>query len=134
MSFASYSPTVTIDKFQLSGGTFVSGSEQTVFQKSYPKGTYFISFSPMVTATTFTLVTCDIGEDLGGTDEYIPLQWYGTPANYYNPEYEQISLAGVYESSGENPLTIILSATSSSNWNYLNYDGSAYNLLIMRLT
>ena len=135
MSFASYKPLVSVDKFGLNGVDLTSGSEQTVYQNVLPKGTYFVSFCPMITGSgDLSLVTAEIGSDLGGVNEQMVCQWYGTPYNYYNMRYEQICMAGTYISDGILPLTVLVSCTASTNWNYINYDQSAYNLLIMRLT
>jgi len=135
MSFASsYFQTVTIDKYGLSGAGYTSGAEITVYSQILPKGNYFISFCPTITTGgTLSLIACDIGTDLGGVDEKISGSWYGTPFEYNNMSKEQITLACSYYSEGILPLEIVLLVSSTTTWNYLNYDGSARNLSIMRL-
>ena len=134
MSFASYKPTVTIEYHALSDTVLTSNVIETVFSKVLSSGTYFISFCPAVTGGNLSLVTAEIGSELGGLNQQTACQWFGTPYNYYNMEYEQICMAGTFISNGEDALTIQLSATTTTTWNYATYDGTSYNLVIMKLT
>lgn len=135
MSFASYAPTVTIDFYTLNRGNIASDEIETVFSKLLSKGTYFISFCPMVTTDgDFTSITAEIGSQLGGLEESIVCNWFGTPYNYHNMGDEQITMSGVYVSNGDDNLMINITANSSEDWNMTTNGPTAYNLGIMKLT
>jgi len=119
MSFASTKDVIDVYYDNLSQLTLQSGVLQTMFNQVLPKGTYFLSYAPFITATdTISSVTCWIGANFNVVGENEVASIYVRPVNYHNSAYFTPCMSGSYVSDGINALVIRLTCVINNAGTY----------------
>jgi hypothetical protein len=137
MSFASSKDVIQVYQKNLSQTTLPSNIVILMFNEVLPEGTYFLSYSPYMTASAnFNTITCWIGSGFNTGTENEVSSIFDTPYNYTNMAYFTPSMSGAYVSDGVTPLVIRLSANvaSSGTYNAFVPTSGSYDFNYIRLS
>jgi len=135
MAFSSWEKGIKIERYAIND-TYASGSLETPFSKYLVAGTYFISFSPMLTGEDVILrVSCKIGSKLDTADEKLVAFLKSEPTDYANMEYEQFCMSGIYISEGDDlEIKVEASIDNSDDWNLETMNATSSNISIIKLS
>ena len=122
MSFASTQDVIQVTQQDLSQFNLVENIVHTMFSKVLPKGVYFVSYSSYMLTTVqtnfFESVYIWIGSGFGSLDAIEVANFEIEPYNFRNMGYVTPSMAGIFSSDGELPLTVRVSASTTNAGTY----------------
>jgi hypothetical protein len=137
MSFASSKEVIETYSDNLSQLTLPSGILQLMFDEVLPKGTYFLTYSPLITATdTIADITCWIGSNYNTLTENEVASIYVRPAGFHNDEYFTPAMSGTYVSNGVDSLVIRLTCVinDAGTYNAFAQNNTSYDFNYIRLS
>jgi hypothetical protein len=140
MSFASTTDVIQVYQEDLSRYNLTEATVHTRFNKVFPKGVYYVSYSPYMLTTDqsdyFENINIWIGSGFGSLDAIEVANVEIEPYNFRNAAYFTPSMAGVFSSDGINALVIRLYAEVSNSGTYGAYVSTvgSYDLNYIRLS
>ena len=140
MSFASTKDVIKVYQSNLSQFNLSENIVHTMFSQVLPKGVYYVSYSPYMLTTVqtnfFETIYIWIGSGFGSLDAIEVANLEIEPYNFKNAAYFTPSMAGIFSSDGELPLTIRVSASTTNAGTYGAYVSTvgSYDFHVIRLS
>jgi hypothetical protein len=140
MSFASTKDVIQVYQENLSQFNLVENMVHTMYSEVLPKGVYYVSYSPYMLTTVqtnlFETIYIWIGSGFGSVDAYEVANLEIEPYDFRNAGYFTPSMAGIFSSDGELPLTIRVSASTTNAGTYGAYVSTvgSYDFNMIRLS
>lgn len=140
MSFASTKDVIQVYKENLSQFNLVENIVHTMYSEVLPVGVYYVSYSPYMLTTVqtnfFESIYIWIGSGFGSLDAIEVANLEIEPYLFRNAAYFTPSMAGIFSSDGELPLTIRVSASITNSGTYGAYvsNNFSYDFNMIRIS